>query len=442
MDLARSGARAALPRPPVRSTLTPLEDAVAALRLGKLTPRRALTLLKALGPGLVAGASDNDPTSVASLAVVGATTTYGLSWLLILLIPMLVVVQLVSAAVGVASRGGLEDAIRARYGRAWALLALLAVLAVTLLTLAADLEGGGAALGLLTGVPYRWFVPPLAVAVAALLVWGSYDALQRVLRWVLLVFLAYVATAFLAHPDWGRVLHETIAPPLRFSGDYIAGALALLGTTLTSYAYVWETVEEAEERPPLHRLGLVQVDAGAGMVVAGALFWFIVIGTGATLGVRHQQVQTAQDAARALAPVAGRFASALFGVGLLASAVIALPVLAGTSAYVLAEAFGWRASLDARFARARKFYLALLVSLAVGVGLTFVGIAPIRLLFLSSLAGGLATPLTLVLLLLAARDRQVMGDRRIGRGLAAAGWVVAAVVTVAALLFLWQQFAG
>jgi Mn2+/Fe2+ NRAMP family transporter len=415
---------------------------VAAIRLGKFTPRRAVTLLKALGPGLIAGASDNDPTSVASLSVVGATTTYGLSWLLILLIPMLVVVQLVSAAVGVVNRAGLEDAIRARYGRVWALLALLAVLAVNLLTLAADLEGGGAALGLLTGVSYRWFVPPLAVAVAALLVWGSYDALQRVLRWVLLVFLAYIATAFLAHPDWGRVLHETIAPPLSFSGAYVAGALALLGTTLTSYAYVWETVEAAEERPPLHRLGLVQVDAGAGMVVAGAIFWFIVIGTGATLGVHHQPVETAQDAARALAPVAGRFASALFGVGLLASAVIAIPVLAGTSAYVMAEAFGWRASLDARFARARKFYVALLMSLAVGVGLTFVGISPIRLLFLSSIAGGLATPFTLVLMLLAACDERVMGERCIGRGLAAAGWVVAAVVTVAALLFLWQQVAG
>jgi Mn2+/Fe2+ NRAMP family transporter len=400
--------------------------------------RKPAGLLRTLGPGLIAGASDNDPTTVASLAVIGATTGYGLSWLVLLLIPMLVVVQLVSATVGVVARAGLEGVIRRRYGRAWATVSLLLVLAVNLVTLAADLEGGGAALGLLTGWPYQWFVLPFALAVAVLLVWRGYRAIERILTLVMLVFLAYVAATFLARPDWGQVLHDSLVPSFRFSGDYTAGALALLGTTLTSYAYFWETVAVAETRPPLDRLGLVRADAGLGMVLAGFVFWFIVIGTGATLGVHHTPVQTAQDAAAALAPLAGPAAATLFGVGLLASAALALPVLAGTSAFVLAEAFGWRASLDARIGQAPSFYIALFSSLAVGVGLTSLGLEPIRYLFIASLAGGLATPVTLVLLLLVARDGRVMGDRRIGRRLAIAGWLVTGVVTAAGLAFLWQ----
>ncbi len=396
--------------------------------------------LRTLGPGLVAGASDNDPTTVASLSVIGATTGYGLSWLVVLLIPMLAVVQIISATIGVVCRAGLEDVIRRRYGRVWAVVVLLLVLAVNLITLAADLEGGGAALGLLTGRPYQWFIVPFAVAVAALLIWGSYDALERVLRYVLLIFLAYVVTAFLARPNWSAVLRATVIPHLALSPVYVAGMLALLGTTLTSYAYVWESIEEAQERPPLSRLGLVQVDAGVGIVAAGVIFWFIVIGTGATLGIHRAQVQTAQDAAVALKPIAGRFAALVFGFGLLASAVLAVPVLAGTSAYVLAEAFGWRGSLNERFARARAFYVALLLSLVAGVGGAYLGIGHIRLLFLSSIAGGLGTPVTLAFMMLIARDRRAMGECPISRRLAAGGWLVTAVVTAACVAYIWQTF--
>lgn len=402
--------------------------------------RRPLALLSNLGPGVIAGLSDNDPTSVATLAVIGSTTQYGLSWLIILVIPMLIIVQSISAKVGVVTRTGLEDCIRSRYGRVWAMIALVSVLAVNLVTLAADLDGGAAALGLLTGAPYKWFVAPLALAVAATLIWGSYEGLQRWLRWVLLLFVTYVIAAFLARPNWGDVLSHTLIPSFRLTPDYISGAIALLGTTLTSYAYVWETIEEGATQPPLKRLGLVQVDAGVGMVFSGLLFWSIAIATGATLGASHHPAQTAQDAARALAPVAGPFASVVFGLGLLASAVLAVPVLAGTSAYMMAEAFGWRRSLDASFARAPRFYLSMTLSLAIGVTVTLIGVGPITLLFISSIFAGLATPVTLILMLFIARDRRVMGQRRIGRPVSVAGFVVAGIVTLASVAFLLQTF--
>ena len=231
-DITESTAGVEIPRPSI----------------AQLLRRRPRAVLKTLGPGLIAGASDNDPTTVATLAVIGASTAYGLAWLVVLVIPMLVVVQVVAAAVGVCAREGLAAAVRARFGRGWAIAALLAVLAVNLVTLAADLEGGAAALGLLTGVPGRWFALPFAAVAGALLVWGNHGAIQRALRWVLLIFLAYVAAAFLARPDWGDVLRHTVIPHFALSSAYVTGAIALLGTTLTSYAYVWETIEEAEER--------------------------------------------------------------------------------------------------------------------------------------------------------------------------------------------------
>jgi Mn2+/Fe2+ NRAMP family transporter len=376
------------------------------------------------------------------LSVVGSTTIYGLSWLVVLIVPMLIVVQTISAKVGTVCGKGLQDIVRTRYGRGWAFVVLAAILAVDVLTLAADLEGGAAALGLLTGLRHEWFIVPLALAVAGLLVYGDYDAVSTTLKYVALVFLAYIASAFLAKPNWTQVLHDTLVPHLSFSHAYVAGALSLLGTTLTSYAYVWETIELAHERPPLRRLGLVQADAALGMIVAGTTFWFILVATGATLGVHHKGVQTAQDAAAALMPLAGRYASILFGVGLLASALIALPVLAGTSAYVCAQMFRWRGSLDAKFSRAPRFYVALLVSLAAATAIAYAWADPIQILFYSGIAGGLGTPITLIFMTLIAQDAGVMHGHRLRCGLAIAGWVVTAIVVLAGLLFLVQTATG
>ena len=173
--------------------------------------------LKVLGPGIVSGASDNDPTTVASLAVIGSTTTFGLSWLVLLVIPMLSVVQAISAQIGLVTNTGLESVVRRRYGNGWALLTLLSVLIVNLLTLAADLEGGGAALSLLVNIDYRWFIVPLAASAGFTLILGNYKQIQRVLVYLPLIFLSYVAAAFLAHPNWRDVLRNLLAPRFELS---------------------------------------------------------------------------------------------------------------------------------------------------------------------------------------------------------------------------------
>ncbi len=411
------------------------------MRLSHLV-RHARLRISSLGSGLISGASDNDPTTVATLAVIGATTVYGLAWLVLLVIPMLAVVQTIAARIGVVSRRGLEDCIAVTYGRPLALAALAAVLLVNIVTLAADLEGGSAALQLLTGVDYRWFIVPIAALTGATLVFATYNAIARILKYITLVFLAYVVTAFVSHPNWSAVARGSLVPHLEYTSAYVSGAIALLGTTLTSYAYVWETVETSVERPPLRRLGLVQVEAAVGIALAGATFWFIVVATGATLGIHHARIETAQDAANALVPIAGRYAGIVFGAGLLGSALIAIPVLAGTSAYVMAEAFGWRRSLDARFSHARSFYVALLASLAIGAAVALVGIAPITLLYYSGIFGGIATPFTLGLMMLIARNGAIMNEYKLETTLTIAGWSVTAVVALAAAVYLYRTATG
>jgi Mn2+/Fe2+ NRAMP family transporter len=404
--------------------------------------RRTAHEAQHFGAGIVAGASDNDPTTVATLAVIGSTTVYELGWLTLLIIPMLAVIQAIAAHVGAVSKQGLENCVRATYGRGWAVAALAALLVVNVLTLAADLEGGGAALQLLVRLDYRWFLLPLGGLAIAVLVLGNYQSIERVLRYLALLFLTYVAAAFLAHPNWHDVFAHSFVPHFDFRKDTVSGALALLGTTLTAYAYVWETISVSEEKPPLRRLGLVQVDAALGIVVAGLTFWFILIATGATLGVRHVEVQTADQAARALEPVAGKYASLVFAIGLLGSALVAIPVIAGTSAYVAAEMFGWHHSLDASFGRAKKFYLTLVACVLVACAVGFAGVPPIKLLFLSGIAGGVATPFTIALMLLIGRNRNVMHQKQIAPWLAACGWAVFAIVTSATVIYLFQTLTG
>lgn len=395
---------------------------------------------RVLGPGIVSGASDNDPSTVATLAVIGSTTVYALGWLVVLVIPMLAVVQAISGRIGAVCGEGLETILKTRYGRGAALTVLVAVFVVDQLTLAADLSGGGAAIQLLSGIDYRWFVLPLAAATAITLTVANYHAIQRFLVYIPMVFLAYAAAAILAHPNWHDVLARTLVPHLTFDKTFSSAAIALLGTTLTAYAYVWETIQMSEERPRLMHLGLVQADAALGTVIAGISFWFIVIATGATLGIHHHRVETVQDAAQALQPLAGRWSSLLFGIGLLGSSLIALPVLAGTSAYVVAEMFGWRKGIDAHFQQAPYFYGVVIATLIIAVGVSYLGVQPVRLLFAGSIAGGIATPVTLFFVLLAAQNEDLMGRFKLRGWLLASGWLVFAIVTASVVFYLYQTF--
>ncbi len=397
---------------------------------------RPRALIRSISPGLVAGASDNDPTTVGTLAVVGATTAFALSWLVVLLLPMLIVIQVIAAQVGVMTGVGLQEVVARRSRRPLVVLFLASVVVVSVLTIAADLEAGAAALGLIFHVGWSWLVAPLGVVLLALLVVGSYDEVVAGLRWVLLAFVAYVVAAFMAHPRWGSVLRASVVPRFNFSHDYVDGGLALLGTTLTSYVFVWQTIEESQEGRHSQQLGTARIGAALGIGLTVVLFWFILVGTGATLGQHHVHIDTAAQAAQALQPVAGSAARYVFGVGLLASAVVALPVLMATTAYVVGDSFDWRTGLSERITKARRFYAVLGASIALGAGISLVGVSPIQILFVASIAGGLGTPVSLVFLLRIAGDRQAMAGRPAGRLLLVCGWLVTALLSALSLAYL------
>jgi Mn2+/Fe2+ NRAMP family transporter len=391
-----------------------------------------------LGPGLVAGASDCDPTTVATMAVAGASTGYTLAWLVVLVYPMLASVQVVSAQVGRATRTGLQSLVVRTYGARWGAAVLVSVLGVNLFTIGADLQAGAAALGLLTGVDLRWFVIPYALLVAVVLFKGRYGDVERVLKYVLLVFVAYAFAAFLARPDWLQVGRGMI-PTLKMDSAHIQVALAVVGTTLTAYAFLWEVQEEAEHGQRPRTIELAKTDAAAGMLFAVAIFWFILVATGATLGAHNHHVETAQDAAAALAPFAGQAATYVFAVGLLASSMVAVPILASTSAYLLAQQFRVPGGLSLRPNEAPLFYAAIGLSLLVAIGVGLLNIPSIKLLFWASIAGGIGAPISLAFLLLLARRPDVMGDRQVSLLATSAGWATFVIVTILSLYFVGDQ---
>jgi Mn2+/Fe2+ NRAMP family transporter len=401
-------------------------------------------LLRGIGPEVLAAASDNDPTNVGTAAAVGAQTGYQLSWVALLVAPLLGVVLTIAAQVGMVARDDLQSLTLKRYGRGAAAVLLVSVVIVNLVTIAADLMAGAAGIGLLAGVDYRWLVAPLGAALVGLLLAGKYDEVVAVLRYLLLGFGAFGVAAFMARPDWLRVLRATAVPVL--STHTAAASLALLGTTLTSYVYLWETIGRGvEEQPDRRPAALARARAGAiaGAVVTAVILWFMLVAFAATLGGQTPgrpsiSVSSAAQAAAALRPLAGQAAADVFAVGLVTSAVVALPILMATTAHVVGAQFDWRRGLSEGVGSARAFYAVLVASVGLAVGLALTDVPLIGLLEAASVIGGLGTPVGLVLLVRLARDPRVMGTQPISRRLAAAGWAVAAIVAALSVLFVVQ----
>jgi Mn2+/Fe2+ NRAMP family transporter len=365
-----------------------------------------------------------------------------MAWLVVLLLPILAVVQAIAACVAATTRMSLQQAILKTYGPGPALVAACSIIFISLLTLGADVQAGSEALTLLTGIPFYYFIVPLVSLVGWMLVTKSYLKIERTLAWMTLIFLCYVAAAIYARPDWGAVLRGIVVPHFALTPTFLGAALALLGTTLTSYVYFWESVEVAERRPSTMHVRAAAGDAVLGMLVAGSSFLFILIATAATLGKHHGAIQTAAQAATALRPLAGAWDQALFAVGLLASAAIAIPVIAATNGYVVAQTFGESAGLALKLDEARLFYAVIFVSLAIGAALALLPLPTITLLYWVSVVAGVATPITLGFTMLVARNRQTMQGRPISLKLAAAGWIVTAMVTLSSVAFVWSFLTG
>jgi NRAMP (natural resistance-associated macrophage protein)-like metal ion transporter len=398
-----------------------------------------------LGPGFITGAADDDPSGIGTYAVAGASLGLATLWTALLTFPFMAAVQNICSRLGLVSGTGLAGILKEHYPR-WVLYPAVALVFVAnVVNIGADLGAIADAAGIIVGTPVPWLVIPIALSLLAVEVFAGYKQIERLLKFLTLALLAYVVDVFLVQPPIGDTIRATFVPTISFEPTYIATLVAILGTTISPYLFFWQTSQEVEEKRASGKarrgasrfeLRIATIDVTTGMLVSNLVMYFIILATALTLNTSGKtDIETGADAAQALRPLAGDFAGVIFAVGMIGTGLLAVPVLAGASAYAVSETFGWREGLDERWQRAKPFYGVIALATLVGLIIPFTGIKPIDALFFTSILNGIAAPFLLVVIMLAARNGKVMGRQTIGPLLTALGWIVT-IAMFAALLGL------
>jgi NRAMP (natural resistance-associated macrophage protein)-like metal ion transporter len=399
---------------------------------------------KRLGPGIVTGAADDDPSGIGTYSQVGAAQGLSLLWMAPFLLPLAIGVQESTARLGLVTGKGLGTLIRERFPR-WVLVgAVLLVASANTLNIAADLASMGAALNLLVPIPTSVGVVAFAVLMGFAEVVVPYHQYSRVLRWFALSLLAYVLVLAVVHVDWGTVAARTFIPRFTFDATNMVALTAIAGTTISPYLFFWQASEEVEERGDrptalVDRPHIVamRVDVWAGMLSGVAAMFAIMCTAAVTLGAAGAvNIGSAEQAAKALEPLAGSFAKVLFAVGILGLGLLAVPVLAGSTAYAVAEAFDWNEGLSRRLRDARGFYGVIIASMAIGLALVGFGVNPIRALYLAAVFNGITAPPLILLIILLARSSDVLGCFKSGRASIIATSIAAIAMTLFPILAL------
>lgn len=403
---------------------------------------------KKLGPGLITGAADDDPSGIATYSQVGAAFGYAMLWTTFITFPLMVGIQMISARIGRVTGRGLAANIRQHYP-AWILHSLVCLLLIAnTINIAADIGAMAAALKLLIGGSAHWYAIMFGLLSLVLQIFIPFPRYAPILKLLTLSLFAYVATVFVVHVPWSEVLQHTIMPSISFNSDYIVAIVAVFGTTISPYLFFWQASQEVEEQraadgeEPLkeapeqaqEHLQRIKIDTYIGMGFSNLIAFFIMLTATVTL---HQHgitdIQTSEQAAEALRPIAGEYAFLLFSAGIVGTGLLAVPVLAGSAAYAVAESFRWRIGLGRQLMEARGFYLILTVATFLGVALNFTSIDPIKALFWSAVINGvIAVPIMAVMMLMAART-DVMAQFVVTRRLRILGWLATAVMALAVL---------
>ena len=401
-----------------------------------------------LGPGLITGASDDDPSGIATYSQAGAQFGYTLGWIMLFSWPLMCAIQEISARIGRITGRGIAGNLKRHYP-APLLHAIVTLLVVAnTINLGADLGAMAAALQLLIGGPQLLYVALFAVASALLEIFVRYARYVSVLKWLTVSLFAYVGVAFIVKLPWGTVVHALVIPDITFNAAYLTVVVAILGTTISPYLFFWQAEEEAEDvkeragAKPLIRapeqapseLRRIRWDTIVGMGFSNVVALFIILTTAATLhehGVTD--IQTSAQAAQALQPIAGRFAFLIFALGIIGTGLLALPVLAGSSAYALGEVFGWHVGLTRKPGRAKRFYGMIAAATLVGGALNFTPIDPIKALFWSAVINGVVAVPVMIMMMLLAHNPKAMGAFRLPRMLSIIGWLATATMALAAI---------
>jgi NRAMP (natural resistance-associated macrophage protein)-like metal ion transporter len=407
--------------------------------------------IKTLGPGLITGASDDDPSGIATYSTAGASLGYSTLWMALVTYPLMAGVQLICARIGLVYGCGLGAAIRRQYSSWVAIPAVLALVIANTINAAADITAIAAGINLLAPIPILYMVLPIGISILAVQIWGSYRMIEKIFKWLTLALFAYIGAALLAHPDWGAVLKGTIVPSIRFDSSSLAVFVAILGTTISPYLFFWQANHEVEEQIAQGRKKLSQrkgatkselkdaaLDVNAGMLLSNVVMYFIIFATAATLHESGKtEVSSAADAALALRPIAGDAAFVLMALALIGSGVLAVPILTASGAYAIAETFGWKCGLDEKPARAKEFYMTIAASTFVALAIDYMGVNPMKALFLVAVINGFLAPPLLLIVMLVANNRAVMKNRVNGPVLNVLGWTTTILMFVAAVVLVW-----
>ncbi|PYJ91663.1 MAG: iron transporter [Verrucomicrobia bacterium] len=400
-----------------------------------------------LGPGLITGAADDDPSGVATYSIAGAQLGTSMLWSAFITWPLMGCVQFMCARIGMVTGRGLAGALRKKFPR-WVLVIFsLALLAANTINVGSDLAGMSDAADMLTGINSHWFVVLFGIGIAYATIQFRYHQIAMILKWLALFLFAYVITAFVVGPDWRAVVHDTFIPSWPKGHGAWQNLVAILGTTISPYLFFWQASEEVEEEKAMGRRMLRQregatgreinnrkLDVGVGTFFSNVVMYFIILTCALTLHAHGMQnIETSKQAAEALKPLAGSLAYTLYTVGLIGVGLLAIPTLSGSGAYALAETFHWRGGLDLPFKSAHYFYGVVILSTLLGIGMDFAGINPVRALFWTAIINGLLAPFLLVGILLAACDRKLMQNQpssmlsRVVVGLTAVAMFAAAI---------------
>jgi NRAMP (natural resistance-associated macrophage protein)-like metal ion transporter len=402
---------------------------------------------KLLGPGLITGASDDDPSGIGTYSIAGASLGFATLWTAIITLPLMAVVQFVCAKIGLVTGRGLAGVLRHHYSPKLLYPAVLCLVVANTINAGTDIGAIAAAINLIIPIPGTLMIVPIAFIIVALQIWGSYRRIASIFKWLTLSLFAYIAAAFLAKPDWQQVLKATVIPQLRFDHEYLLTLVAILGTTISPYLFFWEASEEVEEeisegRKKLRQrkgatdaeLNQAKWDTIIGMFFCNVVFYFVILASAATLHASGKtDIQSATDAAQALLPIAGSAATILFAVGIIGAGFLAVPVLTGSSAYAVAETYGWKYGLDTKPEQAKQFYAVIAISTLIGLLINFIGINPMAALFWTAVINGVLAPPLLVLIMIVSNNRKIMGNRVNARFTNFVGWTAALIMFAAAI---------
>ncbi|MBI2062987.1 MAG: Nramp family divalent metal transporter [Candidatus Yanofskybacteria bacterium] len=406
-----------------------------------------------LGPGLITGASDDEPSAIATYSIAGAKFGYRFLWVALFSLPLMIAIQEMSARIGRISNRGLAGNMKKFYPRWLMFLIAILIVGTNTINIGADMSGMSQALAIITPFPEKITAVVMMIIILAVTIFVSYQKIFIIFKWLALSLFAYIFATFTVHQNWSQVFYHTFVPSFVFNKDFFVVLTAFMGTTLSPYLYFWQANQEVEEktieqckpgqichlRPTTDdELKTLKMDTRFGMVFSNIITFFIIALTASTLfraGINN--IETLRDAAEALKPLAGEYSYLLFTIGIISSGFLAIPVLAGSAAYVVAEIFGWSEGLDRSFTKAKQFYGIIIISAVIGLLIPLFGFHPIKALFYTSILYGIIAPILILMVIHMANNKKVVGERVNSRTLNILGYLTFFIMTFFAVLIFF-----